>query len=265
MTSITDVANLSLAQMGNRTQISSFTDGTQAAQAANLFYTPVTQMLLRAAPWDFARGQVTLTQLKATVIKGSLSNNPPPQPWQFEYAYPPDCLKGRFQLPTLQTQPQTSPPLTTAPNVGFPYSTPPTAIPFVPGTDFDANGNSIKVIFSNLYQAQLVYVRDLSQTPDLWDSSFLMALTAVLGCYFMNMLQPNEAKYKTLASVAQDLVLQARTAAANESISQSDHVPDWLAARMRGSVAWGWNNGGPGSAASWGNAWDSCLLPGLSF
>lgn len=255
-----EVANLALAEIGNRVQISSFSDGTPAAQAASLFYTPKIQMLLRAAPWDFARGQVTLSQLKATVVNGVVSNTPPPQPWNYEYAKPSDCLKARFLLPTLQTQPAGTP-LTTTPNVPIYAPSPPTSIPFVMATDFDAQNNSIEVILTNLFQAQLVYVRDLSQTPDLWDPMFLAAVTATLASYFINALARNNAQVQAQAATAKSIIETARAASGNEGISNIDHIPDWMQARMRSGMCWS-NPSGPNGVSG---GWEICGLPGGLF
>lgn len=216
-------------------------------------------MLMRAAPWDSLRAQITLTQLKATVINGATSNNPPPQPWGYEYAWPSDCLKARFLLPTLQTMPGGIP-LTTAPNTVLPTADAPTGIPFVIGTDFDAQGNPIKVILTNLFAAQLVYTRDLSQFPDLWDSLFLSAETAMLGAYFINALARNQAQLQTASAQAKAIIEQARAVSGNESISNADHIPDWITVRATSAVPWAWNMSGPGGIVWTG--WDSCELPG---
>lgn len=219
-------------------------------------------MLMRAAPWDSLRAQITLTQLKATVINGSTSNNPPPQPWQYEYAWPADCLKARFLLPTLSTPPG-GVPLTTAPNTVLATSDEPTAIPFVVATDFDAHGNPIKVILTNLFAAQLVYVRDLSAFPDLWDALFLAAETAMLASYFIDALARNKAQSDGQALKAKAMIDQARATNASESISKADHIPDWLSIRMQSAVPWAWNQSGPNGNV-W-NGWDAMELPGGMF
>lgn len=263
MASPVNICNIALAECGNRVSISDFDDGTPAADVAALFYTPKMQMLARTAPWDSFRAQATLTLLKATIIDGVVSDDPPPQPWGYMYQWPSDCLKARFLLPTLPTV-AAGTPLTTSPNSALLTPTPPTAIPFVVATSLDANNNPIKVILTNLVQAQLVYTRDLTQVPDLWDSLFTTAATATLAAYFINALARNSADYMTQVQIAKDAIAAARAASANEAINSADHLPDWTAVRMQSAVPWAWNATGPNGVIS--EAWDYAQFPGgLSF
>lgn len=258
MASPVSICNIALAECGNRVQINSFSDGTPASQIAGLLYTQKVQTLMRAAPWDSLRAQLPLTQIKAAVINGAVSINPPPQPWQVEYAWPPDCLRLRFIQPTLNTAPAGTP-LTTAPNVVL-YAPPvPTAIPFVVSTDFDGGNNPIKVVLANLYGAQGIYTRDLSQFPDLWDSLFTTAVTAMLASYFINALSRNKDQMQAQITLAKSALDQARAMNGNESISNIDHQPDWMRVRQTSAVNWAWNTGGPGGVY---NSWDAMDFPG---
>ena len=258
-----NVANLGLLEIGQRIQIQSFNDNSPAGQAASLFYTPKTQMLLRAANWDFARAQVTLTLLKQAIVNGAPSTNPPPQPFLFEYLYPTDCLKVRFLLPTMILAATSGGvPLTTAPGI-IPFVAPaPTAIPFVIGTDKDSKGNPIKVILTNLPLAQCIYTRDLSQFPDQWDSLFLSGETALLASYFINTLARNKAQYDDQVAISKNVIDQARMANGNEQIGSIDHSPDWLNVRRSGNALWAWSQGGgPGAAWGAGGGWDQLSFP----
>lgn len=263
MGSPVNIVNQALSEIGQQVQIASFNDNTAASRAASLLYTQKIQMLSRAAPWDKFRAQLALTQLKATVINGVTTGNPPPTPWNFEYAYPSDCIKARFLQPTPTPIPG-GVPLTTAPNAALSTSSLNTRIPFVVGTDFDAGNNPISVILTNLCQAQLVYNRDLSQVPDLWDPLFTSAAVALLGAYLINALARNKAQMDDQIALAKNIIDQARAASANESISSVDHMPDWIAARMAGSTPWAWNQGGPNGVSyeAWGG---SCGFPDGQF
>lgn len=258
-----DIANLALAEVGNRIQIASFTDGSPAANVANLFYTPKTQMLLRTANWDFARAQAPLAVWKAVIVNGVVSANPPPQPWQYSYLRPTDCLKARFIQPTLNIAPAGTP-LTTSPTTVLCTPPVPTAIPFVVATDFDANGNPIGVILTNLPGAQLIYTRDLSQAPALWDSLFLNGASALLASYFINALARNKAQMDDQIAIAKSVIDQARVANGNEAIANVDHVPDWIRVRQMAAVPWAWNQQGP-AGVSYSGGWDSTGFPDGSF
>lgn len=259
MTAPVDVCNLGLAEIGNRIQIASFNDGTAASKTAALFYTPKMQMLSRSANWDSFRAQIPLTLLKATVVNGQLSNYPPPQPWAYEYAWPSDCLKARFIQPTLNAPGSSNPPLTTAPNVYIPAPGAPTGIPFVVATDVDALNNPIKVILTNLPNAQLIYTRDLTQVPDLWDALFLAGATALLASYFISALARDKEQMAQQVQVCKSVIDQARAANGNEAISSVDHYPDWMMVRYQSAVSWAWNQQGPNGVVFTG--WDQCAFP----
>jgi hypothetical protein len=258
MASPVSLVNQALSLIGQQVQIFSFDDNTPAAKAASLNYTQVVQMVMRSAPWDRLRAQIALTQLRATVINGVTTDDPPPAPWNFEYAYPSDCLKARFLQPT-PLPVEAGVPLTTAPNAALAVSGLPTNIPFVVGTDKDAGGNPISIILTQLPQAQLIYNRDLSQVPDLWDSLLTSGVIATLGAYLINALARDSAQMTQQIGMAKNILDTARAASANESISNADHSPDWINIRMAGSVAWGWNRGGPnGVVESWAG---TCAFP----
>lgn len=259
MTAPVDVCNLALGEAGNQVMISSLSppDNSPAGKTAALFYTPKIRMLMRAAPWDSLRAQVALTLLKASVVNGAVSSNPPPQPWGFEYAWPVDCVRLRFLQPTLNTAPAGTP-LTTAPSVSLPMPAVPTGIPFVVATDYDSNGAPIKVILTNVDVAQAIYTRDLSNYPDLWDPLFLGGATAFLASYFCQALTRNGAQLATQIGMAKSAIDQARAMNASESISIQDHVPDWMRVRQTSCVPWAWNSSGPAGVFNAG--WDQCQM-----
>ena len=261
------VCNLALSEIGSKVFLNSFGDTSPQAIVANINYIPKTQSLLRAANWDFARGQITLTQWKAAIVNGVTSTNPPPQPWLFSYIYPPDCLKARFLLPTQITAPGGVPLTTNASPVSF-VGPAPTGIPFVRGTDKDQNGNPIQVLLTNLCNAQLVYTRDLSMVPDEWDPLFLAGETAYLASIFINALARNAAQYQQQVAQAKAVLDEARMANGNEGIGSVDHRPDWMQARRIGGYWGGWNGPGGGQFGYGGAAlggWDSLSFDNLRY
>jgi hypothetical protein len=263
VTSVVQVCNMALLQMSNRVQINSLNDNTPAANAANLFYTPKTQALLRAAPWPFCRKQTVLTQYKAAIVDGTTSDDPPPQNWAYEYLRPADCLRARFLQPTLTTA-QAGVPLTTSPNYTLPAPNVPTGVPFVDAMDVDTNGNPIPVILTNMQSAQLIYTADLSQYPDMWDPMFLNAETAMLASFFAQALTGDQALVGGQVSIAKMALDAARAVAASESISSVDHIPDWMQARM--TSAGGYAPWAPNAAGGVvGAMWDSFGFPNGQF
>lgn len=251
----TDVANIALLEIGNRVRINSFSDGSPAANAVATLYTPKVQALMRAAHWDFARAQTAFTQWKAVVINGALSNSPPPQPWQFSYLYPSDCLKVRFLRPTTNTS-TSGQVVSTGPSPYWPYPSVSNAGWFTPGTDFDANGNPIRVVLTNIYQAQGIYTRDLTQTPDAWDPLFLSAATAFLASFLVPALGLDKQLMQLQTALAKSMIDQARSMNGNESMGSVDHTPDWISARQTTGIPW--LSGQTGYGTGWYSAgWDA--------
>lgn len=251
MTSPVDICNVALFEGQTRSKINGFPpiDNSPSAVSAGLFYTPKTQAMMRAANWDFLRRQVMLTQLKAAIINGQVSANPPHQPFQYEYLYPADCLKARFLIQYQTPQPAGTP-LTTDPTMYQPIPTANTSVPFVIGNDPDANGNPVKVILTNMPNAMLVYTCDLSQYPDMWDHGFRTAATALLASYFVASLTGDKELMKLQVSIATGVLDTARAMNGNEAMPVQDHIPDWIMVRSMG-IGWGVNNMAGANNCQW--------------
>lgn len=259
MTSVVDVVNEALQNIGSQAYISALDEGTPESNAANVLFDPTLRMLLRAAHWNFARKQIVMTLISAA--QGTPENPPgtppvPPLPWLYEYAYPSDCMQARYVPGLVQPTTQT-PPLTTAPNQNFlplPQS-PQFAVRFLVATDTNALTKTPQtVILTNLPQAQLVYTAYIGN-PDLWDSAFREAMMYSLSAKLINAIARNKALFDDMAAMAQNVVLQARVSDGNEGVTTQDHEPDWIS--VRGATAaipyagynWmGWGNFSLGGA-----------------
>lgn len=254
-----EVVNIALGRIGARASVQSInpSDGSTEANIASGLYAPTIQMLLRSAHWNCARRQVFGTQLKSLYVNGSLSSNPPPQPFFYEYALPSDCLKVRFVPNVCVPNGALSTPLFSSPAIGAVPQGWGGFVPFVVGLDTDAQGNLVKVILTNQPQAQFIYTADISQNPDLWDSQFLDGAIATLGAYLVNPLARNADLMREMVQMATSSISSARATDGNEALPSQDHLPDFIAIRFAGG---GW---GAGTAA--GNNmsnWDECSFPG---
>ena len=149
------LCNAALNQCAARTQITGLSPPSPpnnlAAQVASQNYQSQVDAVFRAANWNSARRQIPLTLLKA---RQGTPENPngtlpqPPFPWLYEYAWPNDCLKVRFVIPTPNLPTSTTAPLTTNSGAGYgPRAN--TTMPFVPAVDTDTNNNQIKVLMIN--------------------------------------------------------------------------------------------------------------------
>ncbi len=258
----TDLVNLALVECGNRQPIRNLaTDQSAQAVTSRQLYTPKVTMLMRAANWSFLRADAALTLWKAAVINGTASTNPPPAPFLYSYLYPSDCLRVRFLLPTIPVAAPSNPPLTTNMTPQAFMGPIPVGIPFVPGTDFDAQGNPIRVILTNLQNAKAVYTRDLSQSPMLWDPLFLNAASAFLACFLIQANMRNGAQYQQQVAAVTGVLDQARSIDGSEAIPSVDHVPDWMAARMTVGSFNGWNQAGAPMGYGGLGGYDACVFP----
>lgn len=242
MTSEVDVANMALDNIGARYSITSLVPPRPAPNADLVarHYQPKIDALHRAAHWNFARKQAPLTLLRAA--KGTPENADgtvlpvPPVPWQYQYAYPADCLLARFLIANPQNAAGSDLPFLG----GGSFATP--LWPFTPGykfviaVDTDQDGNQIKVILTNLEFAECVYTARI-RNPDLWDSQFLLAGAAFLGAWLINPTSGDGQLLKGQIEIASSILTQARVSDGNEGQTSTDYVPDWMA--VRGIGGWG--------------------------
>lgn len=230
MTSPVDIVNISLAEIGSQSSVQRInpSDGSTESNIASTLYTPKIDALHRAAHWNCAKFQGALTLLRAAVIDGEVSDDPPPLPWYYEYLYPPECLQARYILPFVDTATSLDAPLTTGiavlPNQ---FLGPPAR--FSVSMDI-VNGKQTRVILTNAKDAILVYTRRIVN-PDLWDPHFLGAATSLLGAWFVNALFRNRALMMDQFNTAKELIQQARISDGNEGLTSADHMPDWMTVR----------------------------------
>lgn len=244
MSDAVSIANRALADAGTRSSIVSFDEGSNESNNVSLIYIPARQQLMRAAHWGFAGAQATLSLLKsapgtletpAFPPSGVWSSLYPPLPWLYEYAWPADCLQGRRVINNYGVGPGSQIPL-------YPGALAGQGAPFInaPGrkyevfSDLDSGGNQIKTIVTNVDQALLTYTRDIS-VEALWDALFEEAMVAALAAKLCWALVGDKTHSNQLLQVANQKIMVARAADANESMTVQDHTPDWIAAHGIGA------------------------------
>ncbi len=154
MATILSIVNTALEQIASQAQITSLTDGSPAANAASVVYTPTVQLLLRELDPDFAR----LTA--ALALSGAAT---PIGPWAYEYLYPSDGIRLRQVKP---------------PNGSYDVNDPQ---PVRAEVAFDIIGGvNTKVILTNQVNALAVYTS--STAPEsLFDAVFADAVSRRLA------------------------------------------------------------------------------------
>jgi hypothetical protein len=255
MTSPIDVCNRALSTIGARAAITSFNQPNPASVNCGLWYDKLRRQLLRAAPWGFARRQVSLTQ-----TGDLLPDMTSPYPWRFKYAYPSDCLKLRYILPPMLPVNNT-----VAPSVGLPIAgpwgmNPPRRSPFIVINDYDPvlNPAGSKALVCNIFQAIAVYNGDITD-PDQWDDLFEGALTAALAYHLCMPLSGNIGLMKEWQSQTMSAIAEARAADGNEAQPSSDVKVDWMETRGVGPIyaLFGPFASGAVGGALFGEAWST--------
>ncbi len=114
MTTVVDIINRSLQEIGTRTTITqSQLDNlsTNEAKQAALAYINVRDDILRRAPWACALNYMNLeyitsspgTPENTSAATATWSRGQPAPPWLYEYQYPVDCIRACWIVPQIQT------------------------------------------------------------------------------------------------------------------------------------------------------------------
>lgn len=231
MTSPVDIVNQALSFLGTQSQIQSLSENSAEALHASIHYDATRTDLLRKYNWGFARKQVAVALLKAAA---GTANNPagtspqPPVPWQYEYSYPSDCLMARRILPIIPPS-AISPPLTGGTTANVPVIQGP-PIRFAVALDTDANGNNMRVILTNMPQAQLVYTADVTD-PNIFDSLFQSAFVGRLCARLVMPLSGDKALAKIAIDDGEKAEADAAFRDGDEGLTVIDSTPDWIRGR----------------------------------
>lgn len=204
MTSDVEICNLALDAIGSRSTISSLQEPSTEARACARHYGQALRSCLAAAHWNFARKQAAMTLLKDST---KAVPDVVPTPWRFEYAYPSDCIQGRYIMP----------------------ARPP--VPFLISLDVDGSNNNVKVILTNQPSAILVYTVLITDTS-LFDDQFVTAFYNYLGYRISIPLSGDKAMAKMAFQLAEQITNAAQASNASEGLTVIDDVPDWI--RVRG-------------------------------
>ena len=293
MATVADISNQALDAIGWDRWIGDPEEGTREAQIVLRAYSQCLRQLLRAAHWGFARKQVPMLLLADA--SGQTQSVPTNVivPWQYEYAYPVDCMKARF-VPWQGPNGASSlppgnivPPNYTAPLTGGLGQAPQSLIRIKPARfleSFDPNfpapaGSSFEytqgtspqgssVILTNVKDATLVYTA-LINYPSNWDPLFRAAFVAYLASEIALPIWTNKDRKFGMTVRSQQMqiaagkIKQARATDGNEGWFSSDIQTDWMNFRRAGGIGFGRTDGGaPG--IMYGGCDDCCGVGGTS-
>lgn len=203
MASDVDICNLSLAHLGDDASVTCISppDGSVQAMHCARFYPLARDVVLAARTWAFATRR---TQL-------ALLTTPPPAPWKFAYALPPQHIRllGIYDANSLGDID------------GSQEFT----------TEADANGR--QVIYTNQQDAICNYTAraiDSAQFSPL----FIAALAWLLASYLAGPMLKGDAGASAglrCSKMYQAQLEEAATADAKQVFRQSTHTPSWIANR----------------------------------
>ena len=192
------VYNLALNAIGERSNISAPTEQSRPAEVCNLWYSPVRDQILAAAPWPEAT-KIAYPALLATADdEDAWLETEPRTGYQYVYAMPNDALRPRYM------------------------------------SDFSrflfTSYNGQRALHSNTVDAILAYTSKLENIA-LWDAELQMAVVYGLAANICMPLSGKPSRAKMLAEKANELITSARVAAANANNESYESIPDWIVAR----------------------------------
>lgn len=185
VSSVEDVVNLALADIGWPQRVGSVFDGTAAAKLALNLFSESRDEVLYSQPWLFAKRSASLGAATKTAPAGGYtgatqwSATYPAMPWQYEYAFPADAIK------ILEIQPNNLP----IPNYD------PTPNPFEVVNE-QSTSPSTRVILTNLPNAVGFYTGQVTNMS-AWTQDFINAVVLKLGKRFLAALKSGN-QFETL-------------------------------------------------------------------
>lgn len=210
--------NRALSDVGYKATLTSLEEDSPAAVQCNLHYPFIRDKLLAMANWDFAARTSPLTLVKSWNGQAAVwTTAAPTPPWHYSYRYPQNAVRIR----RVKAQPYLG-------QANVP-------VRFLKARDEDVDGVYLAVL-TNQEQAMVTYTDKVEATSEfdvLFAEALVYALAAEIATPLMgDMKFSRGATFSgTLFDKANAIVLQARVAEANESVTTIDHVPDWIAVR----------------------------------
>jgi hypothetical protein len=256
MTTQLQIGQMALAEIGTRSTVTStgvtpygtvFNDGSQEARYLDMYYNLVRDHALRAARWNFAKSSTLLTLWKAlpgtpenpTATATGWSPAYPAPPWLYSYNLPVNFNYARNVIaqPDLQT---ITPPIfssSSGMSIGFPNKC---YVPFEIAIDpFDAVGVAATpktVLLTNAATPIFDYTYEVTNEL-LWEPMFVMTVVLALAARIAIALRSDKQMAQLKLEGANNAIIAARVADANEGLTILDHVPDWISVRGAGANA----------------------------
>ena len=190
--------NLALSAVGTRAVVASPDEQSREASICRLWYDTVRRQALSAAPWAMSRTVASLALVAQRQSTVAWTSTEPEPPWTYLYAVPTDFIYPRHLESYMN---------------------------FVMTQRGDA-----KMLLCDDALPILTYTKDQSN-PGAWDPTFWNAMINALGAAIAMSLHGKPTRADYLVKQANDAIIAARIAAANQDQISYESVPDWLLAR----------------------------------
>lgn len=200
MSSIIEICNRALSNLGNSRSINSLTEASKEAGECSLHFEPCRDAVLADFDWNFATKRAALAD----------TGNPPPD-WQYAYRYPTDCLRiTEIMLPGVRN---------------------PTAdqrVQYEVGSDSDLTG---KLIYTDQPDAWLKYVARVADV-NMYDAIFIEALAWRLSAAINMTITGNADLGNNALRMYQSVILSAGSRSMNESQEPPQPDSEFTQARL---------------------------------
>ena len=210
-----DVWNAALSAVTGRAVVSDPDENSREAEVCRQWYTIIRDTVQEAAWWTAGRKTATLARLSERSDAEEWQAGDPAPAWQFAYALPADLLRPRYL------------------SVGIPgYSAFLPRIPFSIELYTAAQGEDRPALHTNYADSPVIltYTKQ-SDNPGQWGASQFQATAYSLAATIAMPLIGNEEVANRNFQLAQALIQEAITVAANDGTQEPTPDPEWLRAR----------------------------------
>lgn len=199
MQDLVTLFNLASGSAGGKNSISSPTENSREAELCRMWYEPVRNFVLRAAPWSSTKTFARLSVLKERNDSLPWADGDPEPGYRFAYSLPDNFLYPRYL-------------------VNFAH--------FTMGL---LQSNRL-AIMTNQEEAVLCYSL-LQTSPVMWDPALFMAVAYALAAKITVPLSGKDERQRAAVQEANSIILLARTNEANQDYTPVEWVPEWISAR----------------------------------
>ncbi len=200
MSSVIEICNLALSNIGNSRSINNLKEQSKEAGACDLHYESCRDSVLADFDWNFATKRVALAD----------TGNPPPD-WQYAYQYPTDCLRiTEIMVP------------------GQRYPTAAMRVQYEVGADYAGTG---KLIYTDQPSAWLKYVSRVDDV-NMFDAIFVEALAWRLAAAINMQLTGDASLGNNALNMYSVVIRSAGTHSMNESQEPAAPESEFTTARL---------------------------------